>query len=149
MKKKILILFLIMLLPLAMSAQKMNIEKMLDGRYKKNPNTTDVVYRGEQMFNLPLEYYHSLTVVNDDKIMNALAEAFLADEEKVTYKELTRVGQHLYFGFYSHRPKGSDYNVFYFIKDMRYAPKDRKKQVVLIMMEGDCSIETIKKVFKK
>lgn len=149
MKKRIILMLLTILLPLAMSAQKMNIDKMLDGRYKKNQNTTDVVYRGEQMFNLPLEYYHSLTVVNDEKIMDALVEAFLADEGKVSYKELTRVGQHLYFGFYSIKPKGDDMNIFYFIKDMRYAPKDRKKQVMLIMMEGDCSIETIKKVFKK
>lgn len=144
-----MLLLVALLLPLAMSAQKLNIEKMLDGRYKKNPHTTDVVYVGEQLYDLPVEYYHSLTVVNDEQVMNAIVEAFLADEGKVKYKELTRVGQHLHFGFYSYRRKNDDYNTFFFIKDMRYAPKDRKKQLTLIMMEGPCSVETIKKVFKK
>lgn len=148
MKLRIILLLLTLLLPLALSAQKLNIDKVLDGRYKKNPNTTDVVYRGQHLFNLPVDYYHSLTVVNDEQLMNVVVEAFLADEKMTADKEMTKVGQHLFFGFYRMKYNGET-NRFILLKDMRYSPSAKKKQVTLIYMEGNCTIDQIKKMFKK
>lgn len=148
MQQRIFLLLMSILMTTTLSAQRLNIDRVLGGKYKKNVNVTDVVYSGEHLFDLPIAYYHSLTVVNDETIMNAVSEAFRADEKFTADKELTRVGQHLYFGFYRMKYNGET-NRFVLMKDMRYAPKGRKKQLTLIYMEGNCSMESIKKMFKK
>lgn len=143
-----ILIIMFMMLPLSASSQRLNIERVLDGRYKKNPHTTDVVYKGQHLFDLSIDYFHSLTVEDDEQLMDILAEAFSQDEKHAAYKEITKRGQHLFFGLYNMKYNGET-NRFALFKDMRHAPSGRKKQVILIYMEGYCSIDKIKKMFKK
>lgn len=149
MKHRIIILILLLALPLSALAQKgYNIGRVFDGRYRKNPNVTDVVVRSPHLKTPYINYYHSITVTGDAKIMDEIVQAFLADEKNAAEKEMQRVGGHLYYGFY--RLRNYDTNrPFVFVKDMRYAPSGRKQQVTIIYMLGECTTADIKRTFKK
>lgn len=139
----------LLLLPLALSAQRgLNIADVLDGRYKKNPNTTDIVIKGSQLAEFHLSYYHSLKVEHDAAIMDAVARAFVADEPQAQDKEVVHTGQRLYYGFYRLKYNGET-NRFVFFKDLRYAPGEKRPCVTLIYMEGSASLSLLKKIFKK
>lgn len=149
MKHRIHILLFLLLLPVAMAAQdNLSIEKVLKGKHRKNPNTTEVKISGASLAEYHLTFYHSLTVVSDLQLMDAVAKAFAEDEKEATDKELSKVGNHIYYGFYRLKYDGVQ-NRFVFFKDQRYAPSDRKNSVTLIYMEGDTSLSSLKKRFKK
>lgn len=147
--KHIYLLLCILLLPLTLAAQrKLHIDDVLDGRYKKNANTTDIVIKGSQLAEFRLTYYHSLMVENDNAIMDAVASAFIADEEAAQDKELSHTGQRLYYGFYRLEYDG-EINRYVFFKDQRYAPGAKSQCVTLIYMEGHASLSFLKKKFKQ
>lgn len=149
MKHRIIILILLLALPLAALAQKdYNIGRVFDGRYRKNHNVTDVVARGNKLQTPYINYYHSITVTGDTKIMDDIVQAFLDDEKNAVEKEMQRIGGHLYYGFYRLRNYEPNHP-FVFIKDMRYAPSGRKQQVTIIYMTGECTTADIKRTFKK
>lgn len=142
-------LILLFALPLASLAQKdLNIGKILDGRYRKNPSVTDVEIQGERLHEYQLSYYHSLTVRDDSKIMDAMKAAFIADESKAKDKELTTVGGKLFTGLYRLETDDEE-NRFVFFKDMRLAPEDKKNAMMIIYMEGTVSLKTLQSKFKK
>ena len=143
------LLLCLLLLPITMSAQRgLHIADVLDGRYKKNVNTTDIVIKGGQLEEFHLTYYHSLTVENDNAIMDAIASAFIADEQAAQDKEVAHTGQQLYYGFYRLEYDGKT-NRYVFFKDQRYAPGKKSLRVMLIYMEGYASLSFLKKKFKK
>lgn len=148
MKHYILLLLAALCFPIALAAQELRIVKVLDGRYRKNVHTTDVIYTGEHLSGMPISYYHSLTVEDDEQIMEAVARAVAADEKYALEKEITRVGQHIFFSFFriNNYGKGSRYIVF---KDMRYASSGKKQQQTLIYMESTKNPEDVRKMFKK
>ncbi len=149
MNRRLTLLLCLLLLPLTMSAQRgLNIAGVLDGRYKKNPNTTDIVIKGSQLAEFHLSYYHSLTVENDATIMDAVVKAFVADEAEAQDKEVAHTGQRLYYGFYRLKFNGET-NRFVFFKDHRFAPGEKRPCVTLIYMEGSASLSFLKMKFKK
>lgn len=149
MSRHFYILLCMFMMTVSVSAQRgLHIDGVLDGRYRKHPNTTDIVIRGSQLDEFRLDYYHSLTVVNDAAIMNAVASAFKADEQEAQDKEVVHVGQQLYYGFYQLRPNGET-NRYVFFKDQRCASGKKAQRVTLIYMEGWASLAFLKKKFKK
>lgn len=147
MRHYILLLLMAFCMPFALSGQKLHVDKVLDGRYCKHPQTTDVVYSGIHLFDLPIAYYHSLTVFDDAQMMDAVADAVASDEPQAAEKEVTRVGKHIFFCFLRMKPV-DDESRFIIFKDMRYAPSGKKRQVTLIYMEGECSSAQIRKMFR-
>ena len=80
--------------------------------------------------------------------MNAVAKAFMDDEPQAQDKEMAHAGEHLYYGFYRLKYNGET-NRYVFFKDCRYAPDKKRRQVTLIYMEGEASLNYLKKMFKK
>lgn len=148
MRHLIITLFLILAIPIAAVAQKdLNTGRILDGHYKKHPAVTDVEIRGDRLREYGLTYYHSFTVKGDNKLMQEVTVAFLADESKAADKELTKVGGKLASGMYRLVFDG-DTNRFLFFKDMRLA-NQRQNAVMVIYMEGDISLKSLQRKFKK
>lgn len=148
MRHTLITLCLLLLFPVAVMAQRdLNIGTILDGRYRKNPAVTDVQIMGDRLREYDLSYYHSLTVTDDEALMQTVCAAFVADEPKAVDKELTNVGGSLFTGIYRLSYEGT--NRFVFFKDMRHAPSGTKNAVILIYMEGDTSLKALQKKFKK
>lgn len=134
--------------PLAAIAQKdLNTGRILDGHYKKNPAVTDVEIMGDRLREYGLTYYHSFTVRGDEKLMQEVVTAFLADESKAEDKELTKVGGRLSSGMFRLTYNGET-NRFLFYKDMRLATQ-KQNAVMIIYMEGNTSLKSLQRKFKK
>lgn len=148
MRHFIISLILILSVPLAVMAQKdLNTGKILDGHYKKNAAVTDVEIMGDRLREYGLTYYHSFTVKDDEKLMQEVVTAFLADEPKAEDKELTKVGGKLCSGMYRLTYNGET-NRFLFYKDMRLA-NQKQNAVMIIYMEGNTSLKSLQHKFKK
>lgn len=148
MRQFISTLFLMLAIPLALLAQKdLSTGRILDGHYKKNTAVTDVEIVGDRLRDYGLTYYHSFTVRDDDKLMQEVVDAFLADEPKAADKELTKMGGKLITGMYRLKYDGNT-NRFLFFKDMRLA-NQRQNAVMVIYMEGNISLKSLQRKFKK
>lgn len=135
-------------IPLTVLAQKdLSVGRILDGHYKKNPAVTDVEITGDRLNEYGLTYYHSFTVKGSNKLMQEVVTAFLADEQNAADKELTRVGGKVVTGMYRLKYNG-DTNRFLFFKDMRLT-NQRQNAVMVIYMEGDISLKSLQRKFKK
>lgn len=134
----------------AMAQSDLSIGRVLDGRYRKHPATSDVTITGARVRDYGLVLYHSLTVEADTQIMDEVLSAFLADQDRTEAKDLSYVGAHLYYGFYQYKVTVEDmYYRYAFFKDMRYAPQAPEPKVTIIYMEGPASLQTLKKKFMK
>lgn len=148
MRHFIITLFLMLAIPLVAVAQKdLNIGRILDGRYKKNLAVTDVEIVGDRLREYGLTYYHSFMVKGNEKLMQEVVVAFIADESKAADKELTKIGGKLVSGMYRLNYNG-DINRFLFFKDMRQA-NQKQNAVMVIYMEGNTSLKTLQRKFKK
>lgn len=135
-------------IPLIVPAQKnLSMGRILDGHYKKNPAVTDVEITGDRLNEYGLTYYHSFTVKGSNKLMQEVVTAFLADEQNAADKELTRVGGKVVTGMYRLKYNG-DTNRFLFFKDMRLT-NQKQNAVMVIYMEGDISLKSLQRKFKK
>lgn len=148
MRHFIITLFLILTIPLTAMAQKdLSIGRILDGQYKKNPAVTDVEIVGDRLREYGLTYYHSFTVKGDVKLMQEVIAAYIADESQAADKELTKVGGKLISGMYRLKYDGNT-NRFLFFKDMR-AANQKQNAVMVIYMEGNISLKSLQRKFKK
>lgn len=146
--RHIITLFLMLAIPLTVLAQKdLSMGRILDGHYKKNPAVTDVEITGDRLNEYGLTYYHSFTVKGSNKLMQEVVTAFLADEQNAADKELTRVGGKVVTGMYRLKYNG-DTNRFLFFKDMRLT-NQRQNAVMVIYMEGNISLKSLQRKFKK
>lgn len=146
--RHIITLFLMLAIPLTVLAQKdLSMGRILDGHYKKNPAVTDVEITGDRLNEYGLTYYHSFTVKGSNKLMQEVVTAFLADEQNAADKELTRVGGKVVTGMYRLKYNG-DTNRFLFFKDMRLT-NQKQNAVMVIYMEGDISLKSLQRKFKK
>lgn len=146
--RHIITLFLMLAIPLTVPAQKdLSVGRILDGHYKKNPAVTDVEITGDRLNEYGLTYYHSFTVKGSNKLMQEVVTAFLADEQNAADKELTRVGGKVVTGMYRLKYNG-DTNRFLFFKDMRLT-NQKQNAVMVIYMEGDISLKSLQRKFKK
>lgn len=148
MRHFIITLLMILMVPLTAMAQKdLSIGRILDGHYKRNPAVTDVEIVGDRLREYGLTYYHSFTVKGDARLMQEVITAFAADEAKAADKELTKVGGRLISGMYRLEYDGNT-NRFLFFKDMRAAAQ-KQNAVMVIYMEGDTSLKSLQRKFKK
>ncbi|MBQ7237969.1 MAG: hypothetical protein IJS20_04175 [Bacteroidales bacterium] len=148
--KKLLLLLLLLQPCLLLAQTDLSIGKVLDGRYKKNPHTTDVEIFSSRLVEYNLSYYHSLTVVEDSVIMDAVSQAVMTDEATAINKEVSFVGSRMYYGFLQMRREVPGENRYVFFRDMRVAPQGAQKpMVVLIFMEGAASLNDLKKKINK
>ena len=79
--------------------------------------------------------------------MQEVIAAFTADESKAADKELTKVGGRLISGMYRLKYDGTT-NRFLFFKDLRMTNK-KQNAVMVIYMEGDTSLKSLQRKFKK
>lgn len=155
--KNVILTLLLLLLPLSLAAQyDLAISKVLNGRYRKNKHTTNVEITSERLLEYHLDYYHSLTATDDDEIMDAIAAAVMADEPLAIEKDFSTIGARLYYGFFQMKDDlpctsstGPQVHRYIFFRDMRLAPEHPAPTVTLIYMEGDATLDFLKRKFSR
>lgn len=148
MKRMILILMLA-LGPFvgAWSQDGLHIASLFDGSYKRKDNAVEVIVKGEQLKPYDLRLFRSLTVKNDPKDFERIERLVEQDVRNAVSKETGRIGERLYYGFYCLPPKNGCYRyLFYRNSSLR---KVEANELTLIYMEGNVTMDMLKKMFKK
>lgn len=131
----------------ACSQENLKIAELFNGSYKRKSNAIEVVIKGEQLKQYRLKVFQSLTVKNDPKDFERIEKLVEADEKDAVSKETGRIGERLYYGFYCFSPqKGLLRYVFYRNSSLREVESN---EVTLVYIEGNVTMDELKKMFKK
>lgn len=148
MKKMLILLAMAVVTVASALAQKgLAVNQLFDGRFKHDPDATEIIVTKGKAASMGLDVYHSLSV--SDAKSAALIEALVVkDGVKAADKEVEYRGGKLYYGYYVLTPK-ADSNRFLFYLNQNLARKNPVNKVTLIYMQGDVSSKKIKNMIKK
>lgn len=85
MKLRNLLLTLLLLMPVVLMAEtRLSVSQLFGKRFRDNVHVTEVkITNQERLMSYRLQYYHSLTVIDDPAVMDEVAEAFRKDRKSV------------------------------------------------------------------
>ena len=125
----------------------LQIAELFNGAYKRKDNAIEVVVKGNQLKRYKLEVFRSLTVKNDPKDFERIEKLVEQDEKNAISKETGRIGERLYYAFYCFPSEKNHYRyLFYRNSSLRKTEPD---ELTLIYMEGNVTMDELKKMFKK
>lgn len=125
----------------------LQIAELFNGAYKRKDNAIEVVVKGNQLKRYKLEVFRSLTVKNDPKDFERIEKLVEEDEKNAISKETGRIGERLYYAFYCFPSEKNHYRyLFYRNSSLRKTEPD---ELTLIYMEGNVTMDELKKMFKK
>ena len=125
----------------------LQIAELFNGAYKRKDNAIEVVVKGSQLERYRLKVFRSLTIKNDPKDFERIEKLVEQDEKKAISKETGRIGERLYYAFYCLPPEKEHYRyIFYRNSSLR---KTESNELTLIYMEGNVTMDELKKMFKK
>ena len=148
MKKVFAIIVLMLALVVEGRSQTgLQIAELFDGQYKRKDNAIEVVVKGNQLERYRLKVFRSLTVKNDPKDFERIEKLVEQDEKNAISKETGRIGERLYYAFYCFPSEKEHYRyIFYRNSSLR---KTESNELTLIYMEGNVTMDELKKMFKK
>lgn len=146
MKRIILISLLLMAAVLARAQDGLNINRLFDGRFRKNPDATETIIKGgSSLASQGLSRYHSLTLKGAAASSAAEAEALvLKDAARAISKEASYIDGHLYYGFFVLKPDFENRYIFYLNQHLKGG-----NRLILIYLQGDATPAKIKSILKK
>ncbi len=136
-----LFLVLFALMAMSVSAQNLNIEQALDGRFRTASYATETIVEGSDLDRFKLQLYRSVTVT-DPEAISFLSGLVNADAPQAVKKEESIRQGHINYGFYEFKPAKEPQKRFVFFFS-------NKSKAVLIYMEGAVSFNHIKSLIKK
>lgn len=143
--RNILIIIMFALPTIAFGQKSMNINKLFDGRYRGNKQVTETLVKGKKMEAFDLDIYHSLAIADASQVAE-VERLVLEDAKKADQKEVSYIGQKLYYGFYCFN--GSTLHPFRYIFYLNKMLKGGK-EVVVIYMDGCANMQQVRKMLKK
>lgn len=132
----------------AIAQSGLHINSLFDGRFKKDPNATELIVTGAGARDINLKVYHSLKVTQKSH-QNLIESLVVKDGVKAVDKEVEYRSGQLYYGFYTLPPTKSKTNRYIFYLNQNLAHNSPKNMVTLIYMEGKATAEQIKKLIRK
>lgn len=145
--KRLLTLTLIgLLVALAAAAQKgLGINELFDGRFRSDSDVKETIIKSSDLEDYDLTLYHSLTLTGKPDLVGIIEPLVSRDGTSASDREVSYRNGHLYYGFYSLRPKG-DKNRY--IVYLNQHPAGGNK-IILIYLEGEASADKVKKMIKQ
>lgn len=149
MKRKNLILKMTvavaLMWPCLLSGQTgLKVAPFFDGRYNESRDVVTVVAKGKALQPYGMSLYRSLTFSKRLPEMADIENAVTTDGKAAVDKETGKMGGKLIYAFYSLPPvKGQK-------KEMRYLfYRQNDEKTYLVYMEGQTTLERLKKMFNK
>ncbi|MGL5272938.1 MAG: DUF6108 family protein [Phocaeicola sp.] len=134
----------------------LQINVLFDGRYRNNTHTVEILMKGRKLSGYNLTLFRSITLKEELFDMHSeetikhikLMEQLIAkDTEKVISKETALVGGALYYGFFQLPSSSSNLHRYLFYRNNSLS-KHGKREVTLIYMEGESTLNQLKEQFK-
>lgn len=142
---RLLFVIMILLLPMIAQAQTgLNVSPYFDGRFNHSRQVVTVLVKGKPLKPYKLELYRSMTFEGDMPVVENIEQAVLADSKAAEDKETGYKNGRLLYGFYCFSPASSKKKV---LRYLFYRRNENKAYVVY--MEGNASMEELKKMFMK
>lgn len=146
--KRIYTIFLLTLLATAVaSAQKgLNVDRFFSEDYSGQKNATKVEVRGKQLQPYHLKVFRSITLRHDEATFREMERCVTADGQHTVDRETGYIAGRLFYGFYCLPPvKGTNRYLFFRNTSLR---KDGQPEATIVYMEGNATLEELKKMFK-
>ena len=140
--KRIIILFALLSAMITCFAQQgLHINDALNGKFRKSENAIETIVMGDQVKRFGLTLYHNLRVTDKESI-NYIKELVNKDSERAVNKEVYLYKGNLNYGLFEFKPlKGKNKRFIFFFSN--------EKMGMLIYMEGDTTLEDIKRIIEK
>ncbi|MDE6715553.1 MAG: hypothetical protein K2J74_03630 [Muribaculaceae bacterium] len=141
MKRIIILLLFHSLMITAFAQQGLHINDALNGKFRKSENAIETIVMGDQVKKFGLTLYHNLRVT-DKASINYLKQLVNKDGESAINKEVYLYKGNLNYGLFEFKPlKGKNKRFIFFYSN--------DKMAMLIYMEGDTTLEDIKRIIEK
>jgi len=142
---KLLFVIMIFLQPIIAQAQTgLNVSPYFDGRFNHSRQVVTVLVKGKPLKSYKLELYRSMTFDGEMPVIENIEQAVLADSKTAEDKETGYKNGRLLYGFYCFSPVSNKKKV---LRYLFYRRNESKAYVVY--MEGNASMEELKKMFMK
>lgn len=144
--KTILIILALGALP-TLAQKNLKIDRVFEHNYIERHKATEVMVQGRELKPYNLTLFRSVTF-NDGQTLSAQVEQWVETDSREAYdKEVGRVKGHLYYGFFclpAHKGKLR----YLFYRNAALQPDGRDKSLSVVYMEGNATLEELKKMFK-
>ena len=125
----------------------LQIAELFNGQYKRRDNAIEVVVKGNKLERYRLKVFRSLTIKNDPTDFERIEKLVEEDGKNAISKETGRIGERLYYAFYCLPSEKDHYRyIFYRNSSLR---KVESNELTLIYMEGNVTMDELKRMFKK
>jgi hypothetical protein len=142
---KLLFVMFILFLPMAVEAQTgLNVAPFFDGRFNHSRQVVTLLVKGKPLKAYKLEVYRSMTFEADMPVVENIEQAVIADSKMATDKETGYKNGRLLYGFYCFSPGNSKKKVLRYLFYRR-----NENKAYIIYMEGNASMEELKRMFMK
>lgn len=144
-KKHLLFILMICLFPAMAVAQKdLHIAPYFDGRFNKNRQVTTLIVKGKPLKTYNLTLYRSMAFESNMPVTSKIESAVLTDSKQAIDKETGYRGGKLLYGFYCLKPEAGKK------RPLRYIFYRRtEEKCILVYMEGNTTLEYLKKMFQQ
>lgn len=144
--KTILIILALGALP-ALAQKNLKIDRVFEHNYIERYKATEVMVQGRELKPYNLTLFRSVTFDNGEPMAEQIEQWIEADSREAYDKEVGRVKGQLYYGFFclpAHKGKLR----YLFYRNATLQPNSQDKSLSVVYMEGNATLEELKKMFK-
>ncbi len=147
MKRFILATIILMAATLTLNAQDgLAVAQLFENRCREKENVTEVYMEGKVLKIYDLSLFRSITAVNDSAMAEQMERLVTIDAKKASDKEIGTKGGRIYYAFLAFNDSNSDNNRYIFFRN-GMLQKGSKPETAIIYMEGEATLESLKKTF--
>ena len=120
------------------------VAQLFEGQYRDKENVTEVYMEGKVLRAYDLSLFRSMTVANDTAIAGQMERLVAVDARKAIDKEIGSKGGRIYYAFLAFNDGGTHRYIFFRNGMLQ---EGSKPEAAIIYMEGDATLENLKKTF--
>jgi hypothetical protein len=144
-KRIILSLLMTVIATIAWAQDGLSIENVFN-RYHNRKNAVEVIVSGKQLRPYDMTFFHSINITAAAAELLTIEPFVSADIKGAVSQETGKIGSHIYYGFYSLKPRnGVNRYIIYRNRSLKHGGKS---DATLIYIEGNASMQQIKKRFQ-
>lgn len=145
--KQLLLLLITISAISTMAAQSnlRNISKFFEKPICDNENVTIVDIKSEKLKSQKIALFRSITIENDDKLVQQLEKAINEDTQNATNREVSKKSGRIAKGIYTFKSLQKDLYKYILYKNNI---ERNKTKAIMVYIEGSATLEELEKIFQ-
>lgn len=120
------------------------VAQLFENKYRDKDNVTEVYMEGKVLQIYDLSLFRSMTAANDSAIATQMEQLVAIYARKASDKEIVTKGGRIYYAFLAFNEEDTHRYIFFRNGMLQ---KGSKPEAAIIYMEGDATLENLKKIF--